>query len=66
MSLIVARILMTAFAAMSWGLFGCLIAHGIQRRRGLDRLPVWLIVGGALAGAIVAFVVGPPAALFPE
>jgi hypothetical protein len=63
MSPTVLLILWTAFAAMNWGLFGWLIAWGIKRNSGRDRMPLWPIIGGALGGATLALLYGPPAFL---
>ena len=53
-------ILWTLFAAMNWGLFGWLIAWGIKRNSGRDRMPLWPILGGAAAGAAFALLYGAP------
>ncbi len=60
MSPTVLLVLWTLFATMNWGLFGWLIAWGIKRNSGRDRMPLWPILGGAAAGAILALVNGAP------
>lgn len=60
MSPTTALILWTALAALSWALWGWLVAWLIYRQRGLERLPIWPIAGGAVCGGAFAFLYGVP------